>query len=57
MNKKDNDTKIDVCFEACDCNDEGWNIIIAVLEKELKDFKTIYGEGNNMCFSFTKEDN
>lgn len=51
-----NNTKIDVRFEAYDCNDEGWDIIIAVLKKELKDFKAFYGEGDKMCFSFTKED-
>ena len=45
---------MEVLFDADDCNDEGWDVIIQVLKENLKDFYVTYGDGNYMTFSWKK---
>ena len=47
-------SQMEVTFDADDCNDEGWDVIIQVLEKNLKDFSVSYGDGDYMTFSWKK---
>jgi hypothetical protein len=44
-----------VIFEAEDVNDPTWDIIISVLEKNIKGFHVGYGNGNYMAFAIPKE--
>jgi len=44
-----------VIFEAEDVNDPTWDIIISVLEKNIKGFHVGYGNGNYVAFAIPKE--
>ena len=44
-------------FDAYDCNDKDWQIVIKCLEKNLKNFNVLYADGNWMNFRWgTKND-
>lgn len=41
-----------VNFEAENCNDKSWNVIIKTLKDHLPNFDVYYGDGDNMTFRF-----
>ena len=44
-----------VIFEANDCNDPTWDVIIQVLRENIPGFNVGYGIGNFMAFAVPKK--
>ena len=42
----------EVNFEAENCNDKSWDVIIKTLKDHLPNFDVYYGDGDNMTFRF-----